>query len=965
MPEPTPEKISRPIRKAAPYVPLLLFFTIAVLFAGISFQAFRQMETLILRDELNTIGAIANLKVKQIGDWHKRQIRRGESFQNGDLMPEYFDLWLRQAAPPDSYKHKIHEMLVGLLRVDGYQEISLFDQQGLVRISTAKDPWQDREDAELVAEAMRSRKVSMSDIHRRKNKTREISISLVAPLVVADANGGQVVGAVVFRIDPHYFLYSLLQEWPTPSPSAETLLVRRDGNNVLFLNELRHLKGSLLSLHIPLTRSTLPAVMAVLGKTSSMSGFDYRGVPVVSEMRKVPGTEWFMVSKVDKEELLAPITRLKQWSLTLGLAFTLLGGILLFGWLKANHTRHKLLKEQHAAAVEREILLKHFEHLTKYANDIILVIDVTGRILEANERAVEAYGYTREELLRMGIPDIRLPADDPAVFNGQIKQIMELGELRFEDINRHRDGTSFSVEVSARLIEVQGVKYIQGILRDITVRKYAEEELRLHSAIVSHMEEGIFLISVRDGMIVYANPKFEQMFGYEFGGLIGKHISSINDPAFSDPEKLAKLIGEVLIREGSWEGEVHNVKRDGTPFWCYASVSTFEHHRYGTVWVAIHQDITERKLAESRLRESEERFRAMADKAPIMIWMAEANDKRHDCRTFFNQRWHDFTGLTSEHLQDHRWHLSIHPDDRANCLDKCEVAFRNAGPFMLEYRLRRHDGVFRWVQDAGVPRFAEDGKFLGHIGTCVDMTDQKLFEEMRTEIERIGRVNIVGEMTSLLAHELSQPLSAASIYLDGCLNLMVENDCDRELLRKGLKLAHVQTQRAGNIINHLKELTRKQRHKSEMIDINSVIKDSVSFLQQDLNRHFIVVSNDFSDLPLISVNRIEIEQVMLNLIKNSMDALSSQPRRELHLATRLIQDGMILVTVSDTGTGILHEEMENIFNPFQTTKQKGLGLGLGICRSLIESYGGKIWAEQRSECGMEFNFTLPVVVTYE
>jgi len=566
MPELTPEKVSRPISKAAPYIPLLLFVTIAALLAGISFYAFRQMEMLIVRDELNTIGAIADLKVKQIGDWHKRQIRRGESFQNGNLMPEYFDLWLRQGAPPDSHKKKIQEMLAGLLRVDGYQEILLFDKQGQLRISTARDPWPDTEDAELVAEAIRSRKVSMSDIHRSENKTREISISLVAPLVVVDANGGQVVGAVVFRIDPHHFLYPLLQEWPTPSTSAETLLVRRDGNNVLFLNELRHLKGSLLSLRIPLTRSTLPAVMAVLGKTRSMGGIDYRCVPVVSEMRKVPGTEWFMVSKVDKEELLAPITRLKQWSLSLGLVFTLLGGILLFGWLKANHMRHKLLKAQHDAAVEREMLLKHFEYLTKYANDIILVVDETGRIVEANERAVEAYGYTREELLRMRIPDIRPLNDDPSVFTGQFKQITELGALRFEDINRHKDGTCFPVEVSARLIEVQGVKYIQGILRDITARKYAEEELRLHSAIVAHMDEGISLVSVRDSVIVYANPKFEQMFGYGFGELIGKSISTLNTPTCRDPEETAKMINEVLISKGAWEGELLNVKRDGTPF---------------------------------------------------------------------------------------------------------------------------------------------------------------------------------------------------------------------------------------------------------------------------------------------------------------------------------------------------------------------------------------------------------------
>ena len=1242
------KKVSHPTRKIAPYIPLLVFVTIAIVIAGISFQAFRQIEMLIVRDEMQRLGSIADLKVKQISAWQKTYLKQGEFFQNGTLLQEEFDLWLQQGAPSDAHKQRLQEMLDDIQRLNGYQEISLYDRQGLARISNTESRRRNMADDKLVMGAIRSRKVAMSDIHRSENNADELRINLVAPMFVGSGNGAQLVGAVMFQIDPYPFLYPLLQEWPTPSPSAETLLVRRDGNDVLFLNELRHLKGSALSLRAPIAAFTLPAVMAVLDKTSAMDGFDYRGVPVVAEMRKIPGTDWFMVSKVDKAELLAPITRLKQWSLSLGLAFALLGGILLYVWLKANHIRHKFLNEQHAAAVEREMLLKHFAYLTRYANDVIFVADESGRIIEANERAMEVYGYTREEILQLHVQDFRDPSEDPAIVKRQMERILELGELRFETASRRKDGTILLVEVSVRCIESQGVRYLQAIIRDvttrrraeealaqqkdfmrqvidtdpnlifvkdvdgrfllvnqamaavygktpeelvgykgedfipdkeetqiylqadrevianrrkvisvspsslsgyerwfqtvktpmvlsdgtvnllgiasdiserikaeerlrqsakeiedlynnapcgyhsldkdgvflrinntelqwlgytreeligkvrlsdlytpqsrllfektfplfketgvvrnleidmvrkdgtlmavllsataiydaqgqylmsrstihdITVRKSAEEGLRLHSAIVSHMEEGVFLTSVRDGVIVYANPKCEKMFGYEIGELIGKHVSSVNAPTYRDPEITARMISEVLIRKGSWEGEVLNMKRDGTPFWCHASVSTFEHHHYGTVWVAIHQDITERKLAENRLSESEERFRSMADKAPVMIWMAEVygtqqsrhcHDCRnyftqgwhdcslptlepspldnHDCRSFFNQRWHDFTGLSSDQLRNYNWQYTVHPDDRAYCLDTCEAAFLNARPFKIEYRLRRHDGAFRWVQDTGVPRFSEDGNLLGFIGTCVDITEQKMFEEMRTEIEHIGRLNIAGEMASGLAHELSQPLGAASIYLDGCLNRMAEDDWDREKLQKAVRQAHVQTQRAGNIISHLKEIMRKQGRKCEMMDINLVIKDSVNFLEQELNRHSIAVIHDFCDLPLTSVNKIEIEQILLNLMKNAIESMSSQARRELRLATRLINSGMIMTTVSDTGKGIPPEELDNVFNPFQTTKQNGLGLGLGICRSLIENYGGKIWAEQRSDCGMEFNFTLPVEVMYE
>ena len=231
-------------------------------------------------------------------------------------------------------------------------------------------------------------------------------------------------------------------------------------------------------MRLPAGKPNLPAAMAARGETGTTAGIDYRGVEVVAAMREVPGTPWFMVAKIDKAELFAPVNRLKTWMTGLGIALAVFGGGVLLVWLKGIQARHKLIVVQRDAALEREMLIKHFEYLAKYASDIILVADATGRLVEANERALEAYGYTREELLRMKISDLRLPTEDPATLTGQFERLRELGELRYETINRRKDGTAFPVEVSARIIEVQGAKYLHGIARDITARKLAENALR-------------------------------------------------------------------------------------------------------------------------------------------------------------------------------------------------------------------------------------------------------------------------------------------------------------------------------------------------------------------------------------------------------------------------------------------------------------------------------------------------------
>jgi PAS domain S-box-containing protein len=1207
------------VRNIKPFFPLLVYAAVAGLFATTYYSSFRQIETLIQEEKLDYLGSIAGEKAGQIAAWRDTQRRIGESFARNSLLAAEFGQWLRQGMPSNVRKQMLRQRLVELQYVNGYKAIILLDRQGRVRLSLPAKSALSMEDARLARQAMDSGKTLFSDLHRNSDGDNALSVDLIAPLTGADGGSGRAVGAVVLQIDPFQVLYPLVQTWPIPSASGETLLVRQEGGDVLFLNDVRHQEGTALSLRLSLATPKLPAAMAVRGELRTAGGIDYRGVRVVAEMRRVPGTSWFVVSKVDREELIGPLSQLENWSAGIAMIYAAIGGLLVLVWLHGQKVQNKYLRVQHAAAVERALLVKHFEYLTKFANDIIVVTDEAGNIVEANERAEKTYGYSREELLGLRVTDLRDATEDPAVFAGQAKQLQAAGSLLYETVSRRKDGTIFPVEVSARLITVEGVRYMQGISRDIserkraeealrksetllkesqqmahigsweldlksnilfwsdenyrifeidptrfgasyeaflnavhpddrewvnraytdsvqnktpytivhrlqfpdrrvkfvqewcetfydesgqplrsigttqdvtarqlaqnalresaqliedlynhapcgyhsldkngvivqindtelqwlgyareevigkmnfvdlltldsqqifrnnyrgfkergfvhdleyelvrkdgtllpvmlnasaiydpageylmsrstlfdiTERKRAEEELRLHGAILSRLEEGVVLVRADAGTIVYANPKFEKMFGYAAGDMIGRHVSQLNAPSEKSPEETAQEIMAALRDKGKWAGEIVNVKKEGTPFWCYASVSTFEHHSYGAVWVSTHQDITERKLVEKRLEESEERFRTMADHAPIMIWMADAQDKpAYGGGDFFNQRWHDFTGLTLEQTQGRNWLDIVHPDDRKRCLDAYLRVFRKNRPFRLEYRVRRHDGMFRWIQDSGVPRLTGEGTLIGFIGTWLDITDHKLFEEIRAEMEHAGRLNIAGEMASGLAHELSQPLSAASNYLSVVLHLMEENGWDKDRLRKTISLAHAQTERAGKIINHLKELVRKQRQEPAMQDINSLVQDTVNLLEFELHQKSISIDMDLSPLPLTRVSKIEIEQVLINLIKNAIDSMDSAPRRELRIATRVIESGFILVSVSDSGKGIAADDLDKVFNPFQTTKKEGLGLGLTICRSLVENYGGKIWAEQNGDAGAEFNFTLPVGVS--
>ncbi|HEX5338934.1 MAG TPA: PAS domain S-box protein, partial [Gallionella sp.] len=464
-----------------------------------------------------------------------------------------------------------------------------------------------------------------------------------------------------------------------------------------------------------------------------------------------------------------------------------------------------------------------------------------------------------------------------------------------------------------------------------------------------------------DGTIIRINHTELQWLGYTREEVVGK-LNFADLHTAKSQRKFRKNF--VLFKEqGSlFDQEYELIRKDGSVFPVILNATAvFDADGRFLMSRSTLHDITERKFAQEALQESELLFRTMVDNAPMIIWVSDASrGNSYQGFNFFNRRWHEFTGHTLDGSQGHNWAFYVHPDDRERCLANYQEAFRQALPFQHEYRLLRHDGVYRWMDDSGVPRFMEGGKFLGHIGICVDITEQKEFEAMRAQMEHAGRLNIAGEMASGIAHELSQPLTACNNYLDGCLRRMDDSEWDKDKLRNAVQLACKQASRAGKIINHLKGLVRKQGHERGLIDLNTLIEDVITFLEDEVRHHRISVNMALCELPKITGSKVEIEQVFLNLCKNAIEAMSGCSRRELHISTSIVDAGHIQVDVRDTGTGFLPDEAENLFNPFHTSKKDGLGLGLAICRSFIENHGGKIWAEPQLESGAKFCFTLSV-----
>ena len=497
-------------------------------------------------------------------------------------------------------------------------------------------------------------------------------------------------------------------------------------------------------------------------------------------------------------------------------------------------------------------------------------------------------------------------------------------------------------------------------------RERAAEALRESEASMSLAANaanlGLWVWNIPSGEERWVTEKWRQLFGFaDSEPVTFDRFLEVVHPG--DSERVKQVVQQILEHGGEYEIEYRITRPDGSIRWI-ATHGRVELDERGKPVLArgVSRDVTERKIAEEELRESEARFRTVANAAPVMIWMS-GPDKL--C-TFFNKGWLDFTGRSLEQELGNGWAEGVHREDIDRCLDVYQNSFNARESFTMEYRLRRSDGEYRWLLDSGTPRFASDGAFLGYIGSCIDITERKAAEEearrRREQVELLGRVSLLGEMTASLAHELDQPLAAILSNATAAMQYLEQGKLDPEQLQEILTDVVGDGRRAHDIMHNVRSAIKKGSAIRGRINLNDVVKAVTHMVHLDAAAHFCKVEMSLArNLPAIEGDPSQIQQVLINLVRNAFDAMRDTPPsgRKVEIATTYNGDGTICVAVRDYGSGIPEPTLERLFEQFFTTKEEGLGMGLAIVRSIVEAHGGSIAAENADGGGARFHFRLP------
>ncbi len=453
------------------------------------------------RDEIeHQLEAIASLKVGQIEEWRKERASDATGMYLNNIVRSRVEMRLKGDESPE-LEHELETLFNYFGHKPGYVNHYLLKPDGSIDLSSGPSA---KPLSPLIKNLVKgiTAKDKLEQVHfigfHRKNQDGAIVFYVLTPVMDIRNESNVLLGYILLEIDPEQNLFPLIQKWPTPSRSAESLLVRREGSEVVYLNELRHKKATALNLRLPLNGSDLPASMAVSGVTGMVEGRDYRGVEVVALLKRVPDSPWYMIVKIDREEIYAPIRNAAHVIfLIVFLALLTLGGVatsFLMRW-RANHYRYLTTLES-----QRATLFARLESLMQNASDAIIITGEDLVIDEANAHATKMYGYSREELIGMNLRNLRAPEARNSI-DHDVSLVNQQGRLIFETFHLRKDGTVFPVEVSTNSMMIDGVRYYQAIIRDITERKQVEEELLEY---YNHLEK---LVKDRTIELVEKNKK--------------------------------------------------------------------------------------------------------------------------------------------------------------------------------------------------------------------------------------------------------------------------------------------------------------------------------------------------------------------------------------------------------------------------------------------------------------------------
>jgi PAS domain S-box-containing protein len=638
----------------------------------------------------------------------------------------------------------------------------------------------------------------------------------------------------------------------------------------------------------------------------------------------------------------------------------------------------KVLASQAGISLENTWLYRDLENRERRirrlidANVIGIVIwDLDGRVIDANDAFLRMVQYDRKDL-ESGLRwfDITPPEWQEVHSRVEAEELQATGKMQPREKEYFRkDGTRVPVMIGAACFEDQpdqGVAYIV----DLSAQKRAEEALRrsenylAQAQQLAHIGSWAWEIPTLKGL--YASEEWYRIYGLEPGEGIPDFEQRVLHIHPEDRARYRTATFRAIAEKSAYDVEFRIFSSHGG-FKYIHSVGhpVFDSSGELLQFVGVAMDVTGQKRAEDALRTSEAYL--MDAQRLTQTGSCAINGTSREILYWSDEMFRLFGFDPKQGLPVwDDWIRRIHPDDLETFRMAGDNTFLKKVDCDVVFRIVKPDGAVRHIHGIGHPVLSAGGELVQVVGTMVDITERRRAEEaanrvrqLQDDLAHISRVSTMGELTASLAHEIKQPIGAAVTNAEACLRLINRPEPDLSEAREAALEMVKDARRAGEIIERVRSLYRKDSSRQAVIEVNEVIGEMVLMLQNEASRHSITMRTNLTEqLSSVMADRVQLQQALMNLMLNALEAMRGTGG-ELTIASAAHDGSQVMISVSDTGVGLPTADADQIFDAFFTTKSHGTGLGLAITRSIIEAHGGRIWFSTNSGPGATFHFTLP------
>ncbi len=939
--------------------------------------------TRIFSEQKDNLSSIAILKLKQIELW------RQERFGNAIVIRDNVALvkLLHQSLEKNSsaLKTEFYNRMGALLNQYDYSDVILLDTALNVRMSFSNgEVFGKNEIRREKNDMLVNHAIYMTDL-RRVSPDDSVSLDIMIPLIDNKNFEPDFFGILVLRVNPLKTLFPLIKLWPTSSKSSETLLLRKDGDSVLFLNELRHKSNTSLNLRLPLNHESLLGARAARGESGIVEGVDYRNIPVVGYISLVPGFSWFMITKTDKSELLAPVRRYFFYSALVAFLVLLINTGLFVNWNRNQRIRTLRKKLESEAAIRKleaesrlsEQQLIESEKLYRNLFENMLNGFAYCKMLHEEGQPLDflIINVNKAYITLTGLVDVEGKKASEAI-PGIQKTDQDLLQ-RYLRVSVSGLPETFEIYVEAMkmwfMISVYCPQrdYFVAVFDVITERKKVEASLRESEDKFKYVFDYSLIgksITMPTGEI-HVNKAFCDMTGYSAEELSGLKWQNITHP--DDVEMTLNSVNSLLFgKTDSVRFTKRYIKKDGSVLWVDVSSSLrLDKEGKPLYFMTSLNDITERIQAEEILRNDEKRFRDLIEALPQLFWTSLPDGS---C-DYLNRQWVEYTGIPESEQVGYGWLEQLHPDHRQIIESKWKEKIREGIAFDFEFRIRRADGEYHWFQTRAVPIRNSEQIITKWLGSNTDIESIRKAEAQLMDynkdlensvIQRTGQLEMANKELEAFSYSVSHDLRAPLRAVHGFTKILTE-DYDKILDDEGRRICKVITSSAtqmSELIDDLLSFSRIGRSSLNpsllnMEDMAASTANELSNLEQRSDIKFSIgkLNNMHGDSNLIKI-------VWNNLISNAIKYTSKEAAPEIKISSRS-EDGNLVYVIKDNGVGFDMKYANKLFGVFQRlhseSEFEGNGVGLAIVQRIISRHGGKIWAEGVPGKGATFSFSLP------